>query len=134
MEDINQMFWPKNKRRYFRAVPEEEHPIHLDINGENFIEVLTAVSISQKGIGISVPHGFKGCKIYNEVELVLSLPYPINQSIVIFGEIRYVANLMFGVIFTKMNSENNKIIRKYLQYRIKDEPFHIRLLHILRII
>jgi len=128
------MFWPKNRRRYFRAVPEEEHPIHLDINGENFIEVLNAVSISQKGIGISVPHGFKGCKIYNQVELVLSIPNPINQSILIFGEIRYIAKKTFGVIFTKMSSENNKIIRDYIKYRIKDEPFYIRLLHILRII
>ncbi len=76
----------------------------------------------------------KDAKLTNEVELVLSLPYPINQSIVIYGEIRYIANLMFGVIFTKMNSENNKIIRKYIKYRIKDEPFHIRLLHTLRII
>ncbi len=127
------MFWPKNRRRYFRAVPEEEHPIHLDINGENFIEILTAVSISQKGIGIKVPHGFKGCKINNQVELVLSLPYPINQSIVIFGNIKYTTNQMFGVIFTEMSSENNKIIRKYIKHRIKDEPFPIRLLHILRI-
>ena len=134
MEDINRMFWPKTRRRYFRAVPEAEHPIHLDINGENFIEILTAVSISQEGIGIRVPHGFKGCEINNQVELVLSLPYPINQSIVIFGEIRYVANLMFGVIFTKMSSENNKIIRKYIKHRIKNEPFPIRLLYILRII
>ena len=134
MEDINRMFWPKNSRRYFRAVPEAEHPIHLDINGENFIEILTAVSISQEGIGIRVPHGFKGCEINNQVELVLSLPYPINQSIRIYGKIRYIANLTFGVIFTKMSSENNKVIRKYIQYRIKDEPFYIRLLHILRII
>jgi hypothetical protein len=128
------MFWPKNRRRYFRAAPEEEHPIHLDINGENFIEVLTAASISQKGIGIRVPHGFKGCKINKPVELVLSLPYPINQDILISGEIKYVANLMFGVIFTKTSSENNKMIRQYIKHRIKDEPFHIRLLHILRII
>ena len=134
MEDINRMFWPKNRRRYFRAVPEEEHPIHLDINGENFIEVLTAASISQKGIGIRVPHGFKGCKINKPVELVLSLPYPINQDILISGEIKYVANLMFGVIFTKTSSENNKAIRQYITHRIKDEPFHLRLLHVLRII
>jgi hypothetical protein len=134
MEDINRVFWPKNRRRYFRAAPEEEHPIHLDINGENFIEVLTAASISQKGIGIRVPHGFKGCKINKPVELVLSLPYPINQDILISGEIKYVANLMFGVIFTKTSSENNKMIRQYIKHRIKDEPFHIRLLHILRII
>lgn len=134
MEDINRMFWPKNRRRYFRAVPEEEHPIHLDINGENFIEVLTAVSISQKGIGISVPHGFKGCKIYNEVELVLSLPYPINQSILIFGKIKYINSLKFGISFNKMSSESKKIIREYIQYRIKDEPFYIRLLYLLRII
>ena len=128
------MFWPKNSRRYFRAVPEAEHPIHLDINGENFIEILTAVSISQKGIGIKVPHGFKGCKINKQVELVLSLPYPINQSILLFGKIRHIANTKFGVSFTKMSNESKKIIRKYIQYRIKDEPFHIRLLHILRII
>ena len=134
MEDINRMFWPKNSRRYFRAVPEAEHPIHLDINGENFIEILTAVSISQKGIGIKVPHRFKGCEINKQVELVLSLPYPINQSIVIYGKIRYIANLIFGIIFTEMNSENDKIIRKYIKYRIKDEPFHIRLFHTLRII
>ena len=134
MEDINRMFWPKNRRRYFRAVPEAEHLIHLDINGENFIEILTAISISQKGIGIRVPHGFKGCKINKPVELVLSLPYPINQDILISGEIKYVANLMFGVIFTKTSSENNKMIRQYIKHRIKDEPFHIRLLHILRII
>ena len=127
------MFWPKNRRRYFRAAPEAEHPIHLDINGENFIDILTAVSISQKGIGIKVPHGFKGCKINKPVELVLSLPYPINQDILISGEIKYVANFMFGVIFTKTSSENNKSIRQYIKHRIKNEPFHIRLLHVLRI-
>ena len=128
------MFWPKNRRKYFRAVPEEGHPIHLDINGENFIETLTPVSISQKGIGISVPHGFKGCEINKQVELVLSFPYPINQDIRVFGKIRYITNLMFGIIFTEMSSEDNKIIRKYIKYRVKDEPFYIRLLYMLRLI
>jgi len=128
------VFWPKDRRRYFRAVPEKEHPIHLDINGENFIEILTAVSISQKGLGIKVPHGFKGCKIDNQVELVLSLPYPINQTIQMYGKIRYIANLTFGIIFTEISSENNRIIREYIKYRIKDEPFHIKLLYTLRII
>ena len=128
------MFRLKNRRKYFRAVPEAKHPIHLDINGENFIEILTAVSISQKGLGIKVPHGFKGCKIDNQVELVLSLPYPINQTIQMYGKIRYIANLTFGIIFTEISSENNRIIREYIKYRIKDEPFHIKLLYTLRII
>ncbi len=134
MGDINQMFWSKNRRKYFRAVPEKKHPVLLDINGENFIEMLTAVSLSQEGVGIRVPHGFKGCEINNEVELVLSLPYPINQSILIFGKIKYINSLKFGISFNKMSSESKKIIREYIQYRIKDEPFYIRLLYLLRII
>ena len=127
------MFWPKNKRRYYRAIPEQGHPIHVEINGENFIETLTAVSISQKGIGINVPHGFKGCKIYNQVELVLSLPYPVNQDILINGYIKYKTSKMFGIIFTGVSSKNNEVIRKYIKHRIKNESFYVRLLHALRI-
>lgn len=128
------MFWPKNKRRYYRAVPENGHPIRLEINGENFIETLSAVSISQKGIGIKVLHEFKGCKINRDVELVITLPYPVNQSILIFGKIRYKTKQIFGVVFTILSREDEKKIRKYISHRIKHEPLHIRFLHLLGII
>ena len=42
--------------------------------GNGFLDVFRARDVSQTGLGILVPHGFEGCDLLGEVELIVTLP------------------------------------------------------------
>ena len=114
---------PKKKknerRRHFRIQQEKNHPIGVHINGENFIEMIRANDISIGGIGLIVPHEFKGCKIDRMVYLVITLPFPVNKSFKTKGIIRHVIGKRFGVKFVGIQDSAYRLIRKYVSYRLK---------------
>ena len=62
------------KRQFYRLIPFEAGQIRVDVNGNNFLDILPAKDISERGIGLVVPHGFEGCDIYDEVQLIVSIP------------------------------------------------------------
>jgi clan AA aspartic protease (TIGR02281 family) len=113
----------EKKLRYFRVVPEEDHPINVDITGENFLENVNASDISETGIGIVVPHRFKGCEIDNEVSVVISIPYPVRKSFLVRGNIRHVSDNRFGITFIDLSKPDRKLIRKYIEQRLRDNSF-----------
>lgn len=122
------------RRKYIRVLPEHNHPISVDINGENFIEVLEAIDISEGGVGISVPYRFKGCYIDMPVTLVISLPQPVEYSFSVFGKIKHIANKKFGVVFLNIDKISLMKIRKYIAYRIRNESWIMRLKYKFRLI
>lgn len=116
------------KRRYTRVQSEKNRPIRVDFNGENFLDILSADNISEGGLSLVVHHEFKGCKIDEPVSLIVTLPYPIEQSISVSGIIRYisVSHRVFGVAFQGLTDRDRRKIHQYISYRIKDRPWFTR--------
>ncbi|MGD0101495.1 MAG: PilZ domain-containing protein [Acidobacteriota bacterium] len=122
------------RRKHIRVLPEHNYPISVDINGENFIEVLKAIDISEGGVGISVPSELKGCYTDMPVTLVISLPQPVEYLFSVLGKIKHVANKKFGVIFLNLDKTSLMKIRQYIAYRIKSESWIMYLKYKLRLI
>lgn len=109
----------QNRRQFIRVTPDRTAPVRVDINGVDFIETIRAVDISENGIGIVVPHGFRGCHVDQPASFVIHLPKPINKFFRVDGLIRHVCNQSFGVQFTNMNEKSRALVREYIAIGIK---------------
>ncbi len=89
----------------------------MHINGENFLDILEALDISVGGIGISVPHMFDGCKIENDVSLVITIPFPVMKSIAVAGKVKHIKGKDFGVTFVSIKGIDKKLVEEYVVYR-----------------
>jgi hypothetical protein len=99
-----------------RVQADPSAPIRVDIMGRGFLDVLSARDISIGGLGISVPHGFAGCDIDSEVELIITLgrtrPFKARGAIRHHG--RPGSEHVFGVEFTTLSSEQQQAIEAYI--------------------
>jgi c-di-GMP-binding flagellar brake protein YcgR len=83
--------------------------------GRGFLDVLSARDISVGGLGITVPHGFAGCDIDSEVELIVTLGR--NRPFKTRGAIRHngkAGQQLFGVEFTGLSPEQQQAIEAYI--------------------
>lgn len=108
-------------RRYIRIKPLANHPVRVDINGENFIEILHVVDISEAGIGICVPYGFEGCRINEDVSFVLELPLQRHAILHVSGKITHVSGHHFGVSFVCISEEARRAIRQYIAGYLREK-------------
>ncbi len=116
-----------SRRRHIRVRPEQNAPIGVDINGENFIEVLRAVDISLGGIGIQVAHMFEGCQIDRSVSVIVTLPTSGGRGFQVDGRIRHVRAHRFGVQFVGLADDDRRQLKAYIASRLADAPWPIRL-------
>ena len=85
--------------------------------GQGFLDVLNACDISAGGLGVRVAHGFVGCNIDSEVELIVTLgrSRPFKTT----GAIRHHGKgdrpQVFGVEFTSLSSEQRAAVEAYIQ-------------------
>ncbi len=119
----------KNRRRRLRVLPEKSHPVIIDINGENFLEIVYAKDISSHGACVVIPNEFKGCKINKEVSVVISLPAPVNRSVLASGKIRHITGKSFGISFFKLSRKDKSRVKQYVTHRIKDRSQFIKFLY-----
>lgn len=115
------------KREHLRVTPRPDSPIIIDINGENFVEILHAQNISIGGISVFVPHGFQGCEINKQVNLVIKLPKPIKKSFCVAGKIKHLSHNYFGVDFIALGEENRTRIEKYIAHMTHHESWRKQL-------
>lgn len=104
----------RTRRTNTRLRPEQGHPIRIDINGENFLDVVYALDISVAGARIAVPHRFEGCRLDKMVNLVINLPDPVNSSFVTLGSIRHLSGRAFGVKFVGLENSDYRLVRDYV--------------------
>lgn len=116
-----------DSRKHFRMTPEKQHPIRVDINGENFLDILYAHDISEGGLGIFVHHAFKDCEIDKAVSLVVRLPHPTVTDFSVNGKIKHVSAQKFGIEFLDTDRTVRNKIRSYLGFRLKNEPWLTRI-------
>jgi len=106
-----------SSRRCSRVVPSAEQPIRVDINGDGFIDVLEATDISPGGLGVMVPHGFKGCNLNSLVSLIIQLPFPVNKHIKAIGKVIHLNEKNFGISFVNMSRGEEDRIQAYIDFQ-----------------
>ncbi len=111
----------KTRRTNSRVQPEDGSPIRIDINGENFLDVVYALDISVAGARIAVPHRFEGCRLDKMVNLVINLPEPVGSSFVTLGSIRHLSGRAFGVKFVGLENADYRLIREYVGHLLARE-------------
>ena len=87
--------------------------------GRASLDVLSARNVSQTGIGVYVPHGFAGCDLDKEVDLLITLPGV--RSFLTRGLIRHntdggTEGHHFGLLFTTIDRRHRAKIRDYVRF------------------
>jgi len=106
-----------------RVVPSRVAPVEIHVMGVGSLDVLNARNVSQTGIGVYVHHGFAGCDLDEEVELVITLPG--ERSFLARGVIKHQTDggnegRHFGVHFTEVTRQHRALIRDYVNARLAD--------------
>ena len=99
-------------------VPDPQHPVIIDLIGENFIDVLRAKDIGEGGLSVYVPYRFDGCIIDREIELIITLPQV--RSFKATGMIRHKGqkqDFFFGISFMRVEGENLEKLQGYIKER-----------------
>jgi hypothetical protein len=107
----------RDQRRHNRLDTTADAPVRIDINGEDFIEVLSAVDISEGGMGLNVRHRFEGCNLDGLVSMIVQLPAPVNSYFSAQGRIMHISNDAFGVAFVGLPAPARQKIRQYMDSR-----------------
>lgn len=100
-----------------RVRPPKDRPVEVQIMGANSLDILHARDLSPSGVGVYVPHGFDGCDIDEEVELVITLPR--TRTFMAKGVIRHVTRrdepeAYFGVQFTQISAQHRAQITAFM--------------------
>ncbi len=106
-----------NRRETERVIPEPGAPVRVHINGEDFIEVIDAIDISEGGIRISVRHRFAGCHVDQPASVIVHLPAPISRHFSTHGRIRHVLGDSFGIQFAGLSPADLALLRQYVRLR-----------------
>jgi len=99
-------------------MPAPDQPVHVDLKGSDFAEVTTAVNISKEGIGISVPHGFKGCNLDEIIDIIVKLPEPVRRNFSTTAKVIYHQGNNFGVQFENLEREDEEDLWAYIEHRL----------------
>ena len=122
-------FHGKDSRKQLRVIPEADHLITVDINGDNFLEIVNAADISEDGIGIATPSRLEGCRIDEIVSLVVTLPYPGRRIFHVMGKVKHISGMKFGVLFVDVGRADLQAIRRYVASRLKEKSWSVRVFY-----
>ena len=112
-------------------IPRSER-VEVQIMGPGFLDVVLARDISPGGVGVCIPHGFRGCDTSAPVELILTLPS--RKPLQMRGTIKHrtAANEgddFFGVEFIDLPVMHRKAIVDYIARCVEEDPSLARPLH-----
>ena len=101
-----------------RVTPSQGAPVEVQVMGPGRLDVFNARNVSQTGIGVYVPHGFAGCDLEAEVELVITLPG--ERSFLARGLIKHHTESgdeghHFGLVFSEISKEHRAKIRSFIR-------------------
>lgn len=112
----------ETRRRHIRVVPREGERIEVRIEGVDFQERLFAQDISEGGIGVIVPSGFKGRDLSELVEVLISLPH--HAPFLTRARVRHLSSkkteqdCLFGLEFADLSAEGKEKIGAYVRARM----------------
>ena len=103
--------------RSHRKRPSKAAPVEVQIMGGNSLDILHARDISGTGLAVFVPHGFAGCDLDQEVQLVITLPR--RRTFIARGVVRHITRKgkpeqYFGIEFTTIQPKHRDQIIEYV--------------------
>lgn len=112
----------ETRRRHTRVVPLEGERIEVRVEGVDFQELLYAQDISEGGIGVIVPSGFKGRDLSEAVEVLIKLPNhaPFQTT----ARVRHLSSKsnqnasLFGLQFEDLSEDGKNKIGAYVRARM----------------
>lgn len=104
----------KEKRTARRVRLTKNKRVRITIERDRFWDILYALDMSEKGIGVSLSPGSKQYEINKNISFVVELPYPVNRYISLAGKIRRISGKICGVEFSGLNEKHQDYIRKYI--------------------
>ncbi len=84
--------------------------------GAGFLDLAAARDISPGGVGVIVSHRFEGCRIHEDVDLLISLPG--EPPFLVRGHIRHRTKThedFFGVEFRQISRVDRQRIAQYMK-------------------
>jgi hypothetical protein len=102
-----------------RVRPEHSRPVEVQVMGPGFLDVFHVRDVSQTGLGILVPHGFEGCDLLGDVELIVTLPGSPSFSAagILRHRTRHATVSFFGVELTRVSERDRPALRAYVNAR-----------------
>ncbi len=99
--------------------------VEVQIMGPGFVDVVLARDISLGGVGVWIPHGFRGCDTSAPVELILTLPS--RKPLRMRGTIKHRTATsdgahFFGVEFIDLAVMHQKAIEDYIARCVGEDP------------
>jgi len=109
-------------QRNDRVVPDTEHPVEVQVMGPGFLDILYARDVSEGGLGLFVSHGFRGCDLEGEVELVVTLPSRkcFGARGIIRHRTEHEDERFFGLEFTQLSEHNRLALREFVDVRLEE--------------
>jgi c-di-GMP-binding flagellar brake protein YcgR len=102
--------------------PHSAQPIEIQVLGNGFIEVLKARDISVGGIGVYVPHGFAGCDINSELQILVKIPG--TKPFLTQARVRNLGkgsdSAFFGVEFVNLSAWGKERVERYVSQRLAE--------------
>lgn len=104
-------------------MPREGERIEVRVEGVDFAEMLIAQDISEGGIGVVVPSGFKGRDLSETVEVLIRLPQhgaiqAVAKVIHLSSKADEKSNCLFGLAFTELGDDARTKIAAYVRARM----------------
>lgn len=129
LSDADAVRMPRRRNNCSRVEPSKTAPIEVQIIGDDFLDIVRARDIGMGGVGVWIGHGFVGCDISSEVDLVITLPR--RKSFVVRSKIRHNTELglgdkFFGVEFLSLTARQKDAIGTYLQARGEEDPSSVK--------
>lgn len=114
---------PTERRRFKRVRPAPGDKLEIQLIADGFIDFCSGRDISEGGASICVPHGFRGCNINAEIELVIKLPS--HKPFRVAGRICHLSDTetskgFFGILFTSIPGSALNAIRAYVARRLEE--------------
>ena len=110
------------RRHHLRMPPNQEEPIRVDIDGDHFVDIFDAIDISETGLGLKAPQGFRGCDLNKPVTFIIELPSrPKNIFLQARGKIIHIYGSRFGISFHDLSDITRAQIKRYIARRLREE-------------
>ena len=99
--------------------------IEIQIMGPGYLDIVEARDLSLGGVGVRIPHGFKGCDLSMPVDLILT--FPSHKSFMVQGRVVHrtsenAKSDFFGVEFMRLARDHRKIIEEYILTALEEDP------------
>lgn len=112
-----------DKREYTRFTLTAKKTIDIEITGLSFATSLTALDISEGGVGVGVSNGIADCDLNQPVSFTLRVPGLDKALLRGCGRVKHHVRGHFGIEFGRLSLEATDNVRGFIATCIREESW-----------